>query len=75
MQDNEKESRADGYKNLMNKYGTQDDVSEQYRFESDDPVTDDKNFTIYKARRNEMESGGSGQGNRNQTQHHQRIVP
>ena len=37
MQDNEKESRADGYKNLMNKYGTQDDVSEQYRFESDDP--------------------------------------
>ena len=40
MQDNEKESRADGYKNLMNKYGTQDDVSEQYRFESDDPVTD-----------------------------------
>lgn len=40
MQDNEKESRADGYKNLMNKYGTQDDVSEQYRFERDEPVTD-----------------------------------
>lgn len=36
----EKESRADGYKNLMNKYGTKDDVSEQYRFESGDPVTD-----------------------------------
>ena len=35
-----KERRADGYKNLMNKYGTQDDVSEQYRFEMDDPVTD-----------------------------------
>lgn len=35
-----KEQRADGYKNLMNKYGTQDDVSEQYRFESEDPVTD-----------------------------------
>lgn len=40
MQDNEKEQRADGYKNLMNKYGTQDDVSEQYRFVSDTPVTD-----------------------------------
>lgn len=40
MQDNEKEQRADGYKNLMNKYGTQDDASEQYRFESDAPVTD-----------------------------------
>ncbi len=36
----EKEVRADGYKNLMNKYGTKDDVSEQYRFESEDPVTD-----------------------------------
>lgn len=40
MQDNEKEQRKDGYKNLMNKYGTQDDVSEQYRFESGEPVTD-----------------------------------
>lgn len=44
MQDNEKdqdkEKRADGYKNLMNKYGTKDDVSEQYRFESGTPVTD-----------------------------------
>lgn len=40
MQDNEKEQRVDGYKNLMNKYGTQDDVSEQYRFESEAPVTD-----------------------------------
>jgi len=38
MQD--KEKRADGYKNLLNKYGTQDDVSEHYRFESDAPVTD-----------------------------------
>jgi len=35
-----KESRADGYQNLMNKYGTKDDVSEQYRFESGEPVTD-----------------------------------
>lgn len=35
-----KEQRADGYKNLMNKYGTKDDVSEHYRFESGDPVTD-----------------------------------
>lgn len=34
------EHRADGYKNLMNKYGTSDDVSEQYRFESGEPVTD-----------------------------------
>lgn len=34
------EYRADGYKNLMNKYGTKDDVSEQYRFESGEPVTD-----------------------------------
>lgn len=40
MQGNEKEQRADGYKNLMNKYGTQDDVSEQYRFESEASVTD-----------------------------------
>lgn len=44
MQDKEneqvKERRADGYKNLMNKYGTKDDVSEQYRFESDEPVAD-----------------------------------
>lgn len=36
----EKEQRGDGYKNLLNKYGTQDDVSEQYKFENDDPVTD-----------------------------------
>lgn len=36
----EKGKRRDGYKNLLNKYGTQDDVSEQYRFESDVPVTD-----------------------------------
>lgn len=41
MQDKEKDQkRADGYKNLLNKYGTQDDVSEHYRFESDAPVTD-----------------------------------
>lgn len=38
--DQKKDNRADGYKNLLNKYGTQDDVSEQYRFESDAPVTD-----------------------------------
>ncbi len=36
----EKEIRRDGYKNLMNKYGTADDVSEHYRFESSEPVTD-----------------------------------
>ncbi len=44
MQDKEKdqnkEKRVDGYKNLLNKYGTQEDVSEHYRFESDAPVTD-----------------------------------
>ena len=42
MQDNESEKvvRVDGYKNLMNKYGTRDDVSEQYRFEGDEPVSD-----------------------------------
>lgn len=44
MQDKEKdqnkEKRADGYKNLLNKYGTQEDVSEHYRFESGAPVTD-----------------------------------
>ncbi len=34
------EHREDGYKNLMNKYGTKDDASEQYRFESGGPVTD-----------------------------------
>lgn len=38
--DQDKEKRADGYKNLLNKYGTQEDVSEHYRFESDAPVTD-----------------------------------
>lgn len=36
----EKEIRKDGYKNLMSKYGTADDVSEHYRFESGEPVTD-----------------------------------
>lgn len=36
----EKEVRRDGYKNLLNKYGTEDDVSEHYRFESSEPVTD-----------------------------------
>lgn len=35
-----KEVRNDGYKNLLNKYGTADDVSEHYRFESGEPVTD-----------------------------------
>lgn len=39
-QENRQEKRADGYKNMLNKYGTKDDVSEQYRFESDGPVTD-----------------------------------
>lgn len=36
----EKEIRKDGYKNLMNKYGTKDDVSEQYKFVNDEPVPD-----------------------------------
>jgi len=36
----EKKVHTDGYKNLMNKYGTKEDMSEQYRFESDIPVTD-----------------------------------
>lgn len=41
MQDREKsEVRQDGYQNLFNKYGTKEDVSEQYRFKSGDPVTD-----------------------------------
>ena len=38
--DKNKKTRSDGYVNLMTKYGTQDDSSEHYRFESDDPVTD-----------------------------------
>jgi len=36
----EKEVRKDGYKNMLSKYGTKDDVSEHYRFESDEPVSD-----------------------------------
>lgn len=47
MQEHEKEKprekaeyREDGYKNLLNKYGTQKDISEQYRFESSGAVTD-----------------------------------
>lgn len=42
MQDEEqsKEQRADGYKNVLNKYGTKQDASSQYRFESDEPVAD-----------------------------------
>lgn len=35
-----KKKRADGYRNLMNRYGTEHDVSEQYRFERGDPVMD-----------------------------------
>lgn len=35
-----KQKRSDGYKNLVNKYGTKEDASEQYRFEGDTPVTD-----------------------------------
>lgn len=35
-----RKSRADGYVNLLNKYGTKDDVSEHYRFEGGAPVTD-----------------------------------
>ena len=33
--------RADGYVNLMNKYGTQKDVSERYRYQAEPPVPDD----------------------------------
>lgn len=47
MQDREKEQpqkkpeyHKDGYRNLMNKYGTAKDISEQYRFESDGLVTE-----------------------------------
>lgn len=47
MQDREKEQsqkeseyRVDGYKNLVNKYGTKKDTSEQYRFVPDGAVTD-----------------------------------
>jgi len=32
--------RQDGYTNMLNKYGTKEDVSEQYHFESGEPVTD-----------------------------------
>lgn len=35
-----REVRRDGYQNLMNKYGTKNDVSENYRFVSDEPVAD-----------------------------------
>ncbi len=34
------EHREDGYQNLMNKYGTKYDASEQYRFVSGEPVAD-----------------------------------
>lgn len=36
----EKEVRGDGYKNMLNKYGTKNDVSEHYRFESGAPIAD-----------------------------------
>lgn len=39
-QESQKEMREDGYKNLINMYGTQKDSSEHYRFEMDIPVTD-----------------------------------
>ncbi len=35
-----REVRRDGYQNLLNKYGTKNDVSENYRFVSDEPVSD-----------------------------------
>lgn len=40
MQDDGKEIRKDGYVNMLNKYGTEQDASEQYSYESDGPVTD-----------------------------------
>lgn len=36
----EKELRSDGYKNLLNKYGTKNDASEHYAFESDGVASD-----------------------------------
>lgn len=38
--ENQKEIRSDGYKNLLNKYGTKNDASEHYAFESDGNVSD-----------------------------------
>ena len=35
-----REVRRDGYQNMLNKYGTKNDVSENYRFVSDEPVAD-----------------------------------
>ncbi|KAI4450676.1 hypothetical protein C823_005213 [Eubacterium plexicaudatum ASF492] len=35
-----REVRRDGYQNLLNKYGTKNDVSENYQFVSDEPVAD-----------------------------------
>ena len=38
--ENQKEIRSDGYKNLLNKYGTKNDASEHYAFESDGIISD-----------------------------------
>ena len=34
--------RTDGYKNMLNKYGTRVDMSENYRFVRDKPVTNEE---------------------------------
>ncbi len=41
-----KETRADGYVNMLNKYGTSKDFSEQYAFSPDNP-TDDIELTLH----------------------------
>lgn len=41
-----KETRADGYVNVMNKYGTARDSSEQYKFSPDNPM-DDIELTLH----------------------------
>lgn len=41
-----KEARADGYVNMLNKYGTSKDSSEQYSFSPDNP-TDDIEITLH----------------------------
>ena len=42
-----KEQRADGYQNLMNKYGTKQDASDQYKFVSEDAAPDVELTTHY----------------------------
>lgn len=39
-----KKMRSDGYVNMLNKYGTGKDASEQYSFTPDDPMDDIRNI-------------------------------